>query len=201
MANAGYNMHTMNCHGCGKSVAYVYQTPEGAVVCIDCQFKMQQVNEMGQRSAERMINYLTGEMEAVTGISTNWPRFPEPKPPVHMHNPTVNSLQISDSVIGAVNQGYVESMNVALTNVSKDNVKAAQLMKVFSDAILSTQAMAKEDKEALLQHLSYLTGQLKTPNNKRPLTVIAELSTIISAAVTNYPVLNAIWEKISGLFT
>lgn len=187
------------CGSCGKSFGAGYEI-QGVPVCTDCAYKMQQINEMGQRSAERAINYLTGEIEAISGVSLNWPRFPEPKPPVHMHSPTLNSLQINDSVVGAVNQGYVESMNVSLSNVNKENQEVAKLVKLFSEYILQAQEIDKEVKEELLQHLSYLIGQLNTPKKKRATKVVKTIIGAIEIIVKAHPILKTMWDKIAPYF-
>jgi hypothetical protein len=188
------------CHFCSKSHARMYQLNDGGIMCLDCYSKFQATNESTQRGLERMINYLSDSIDSTFGIPMNSPRFPEPKPPVYMQNPTLNSLTIQDSVVGAVNQGSVQSMNVSLSNINQTHSKEAQLVKTFTEMMLKSQELEKEQKEEILDQLTYLTGQLAKPKEKRNHPVIKTMTTGITNILKSSKFLLDMWVVINVIF-
>lgn len=179
----------------------MYQLQDGGIMCLNCYSKFQAVNESQQRGLERMMNYLMDEAAWAAGIPMpNAPRFPEPKPPVYMQNPTVNSLQIQNSVVGAVNQGYVESMNASLSQISQVNESEAKVVKMFADMLIQSQEIDKQEKDAILQQLSFLTAQLSIKKEERPRAVIDAMLETITKALTAGGLLMTLWVKIKGMF-
>jgi hypothetical protein len=188
------------CHYCSQSHTRMYQLNDGGIMCLSCYSKFQTTNETTQRGLERMINYLNDSIDSTFGIPMSSPRFPEPKPPVYMQNPTLNSLTIQDSVVGAVNQGSVQSMNVSLSNINQTNSKEAQIVKAFTEMMLKSQELEKEQKEEILEQLTYLTTQLTKPKEKRNHPVIKAMITGITSILKGSKILLDIWIGINVIF-
>ena len=188
------------CQFCGQSFEKMFQFNDGSIICMNCYSRYQSAQESNQRGLERMMNYLTDEIEAAVGIPLSSPRFPEPKPPVYMNNPTVNNMNIQNSIVGAVNQGSVENMNVSLRNVSQNNSIEAQLIKTFTELFLQSEEIQKEQKEEILEQLSFLTTQLTKPEEKRPQPIIKTMIENISNILKGSKFLLEFWTVIQALF-
>lgn len=188
------------CQYCGGSFPRMYQLGDGSIMCLNCYSKYQTANASAQRGMERMMNYLMDEAEWAVGIPLHSPRFPEPKAPVHMHNPTLNSVNINNSVVGAINQGSVESMNVSLSNITQSNSKEAQLIKSFTELLLQSEELQKEQKEEILDQLVFLTNQLTKPKEQRQHKLISTMVGGITTALKGTKFLLELWLAFNGIF-
>src|SRR5713101_3585461 len=99
----------MKCIQCGKPAIVKY---DFGLLCVDCNLKFQQANDIAVGRLERQINFLMDEMEMVAGVRLGGGRFPERKPPiVHTGNMDIRPIVLSNSVVGNINQGTVQNLN------------------------------------------------------------------------------------------
>lgn len=199
VSKIGYNLG-MKCHGCNGNFDFVFQLDSGGNLCIDCRSKYEQTNEMVVRRLERNVNYLHDEMDSVFGIRTGG-RYAQPPAPVHINQPTMNNLNFSHSIVGAVNTGYVKDLMVNMSKVAmNNNEQAAQTIKTFTDALLQSQEIQKEEKERIIQQLSFLSEQLSLASEKRNDSVIRTVLQDVANAVQIGTGLAAAFTLVQALF-
>lgn len=189
------------CNGCNGNFDLVYQYSDtGASLCINCRAKYEQTNETVVRRLEREVNYLHDEMDSIFGIRTGG-RYAPPPSPIHINTPSMNNLNFSNSVIGAVNTGYVKDLMVKMSNVAiHDNEQAAQTVKTFIDLILKARELEKEEKEKIIQQVSYLTEQLVVAQENRNTPVIRVVLQDIANAIQTVAAAPLAFEAIKRLF-
>ena len=107
-------MKKMKCHNCGKPAIVTYNNGKLAL-CLDCNLKFQQAQELIFRRNVKMLNYLTTEIEAVDGLPRLFPRYKVSSPVYHKGDLILNNINIQNSNVGAINTGNVESIDVSLT--------------------------------------------------------------------------------------
>jgi hypothetical protein len=189
----------MKCHGCNGNFDFVFQLDAGGNLCIDCRNKYEKTNEMVVRRLERNVNYLHDEMDSVFGIRTGG-RYALPPAPIHIDKPTMNNLNFSNSIVGAVNTGYVKDLMVNMSKVAINNNEAAQTIKDFTDTLLKNQEIQKEEKEEIIQKLSFLSEQLSLADEKRNDSVIRTILQDVANAVQIGTGLATAFKLVQALF-
>ncbi|KKU28811.1 MAG: hypothetical protein UX80_C0010G0015 [Candidatus Amesbacteria bacterium GW2011_GWA2_47_11b] len=187
----------MKCCQCGKQAIVQYQF---GPLCVDCDWKLAQAQESRSQGYERMINYLSDQMDATLGIGRIGARFPEPKPPVINHAPvTLNSIAIDRSVVGSVNTGYISSLEINMSGIQQVNSDGADKIKEFAEAVLKEDRLGKIQKEEIIQQLNYLVEQFKVPAEKRSMAVIKSVGTGIIGLINFSASLVALWGPVKAL--
>jgi len=97
----------MKCQQCGKQAMITYEDGKIAL-CLDCNLKFQQAQEMIIRRNAEMINFLTGQIEASFGFLGMFPRYQITTPIYQQGDMTLNNINIKDSNVGAINTGNVK---------------------------------------------------------------------------------------------
>ncbi len=184
---------TILCSQCSKPA--VFNGPIGPL-CLDCTFKYQQIMDNQIANQERAINFLMDEMDMTFGIGRIGARFPERKPPIIQAAPvTMNNLNIDRSIIGAVNTGVVNQLEVNMKNISQ----GADEVKKFTEAVLKDKKLGKQQKEEIIQQLSYLVQQLRLPEQNRNISVIKAVGKATMEIINFSASLVALWVPIKGL--
>lgn len=188
----------MACNQCGKPGAVQYDNE--LVLCVDCDLKFQQARQMEHDRNIQALNHLYAQMESTTGIYGILPRYEVPQPTVHTGPVTQHNIQIHGSVVGAVNTGNIQKMNVALDLVQVGGApQLAEAIQKLTEAVLASPDLTPEKKTATVQHLSHIADQAALPKDKRQsaigTTVIEGLERLISASSR----LLAIWQTVKPL--
>ena len=144
----------MKCCQCPRP-ALLLVGPENARVplCLDCNLKFVQITTMQNDMLERLMNYLTDEMDLVAGLPGLSPKFPERKN-VAVGGVTLNNIQIDRSTIGVVNTGSIETVDSAVTVLkqSGDSHLATAVLELFQ-AVLNSQALRADTKAEIVDIL------------------------------------------------
>jgi hypothetical protein len=184
---------------CGERPAAIAIYEDKLPLCMPCYEAFMRGSEIQSRQSERLINYLTGQMEMITGIPLGAPRFPEPRPPIHFR-PVTNNIRVENSVVGAINTGQIQSLNVTISELSQLNPTLAKGLTDFSNAALNSAELSTEHREelvTLLQAVSAAAVKPKTATSKallRPwLSRIGEIAQGVAA-------LWEIWDRVRPLF-
>lgn len=176
------------CHNCPKPALFVVGD-EGPGFCLDCYAKFQEMLDRQMENQERMLNYLSDQVEAAVGIYGLAPRF-EPRRPrtvllkggVTMHN-----INIDRSTIGLVNTGTIGQVDTAVgvMKASGDS-DAASAFRDFTEKLFQLQDVDAELKNKLLEVLGALASEATLPRPQRRASVtralLTELSTIAGGA-------------------
>ncbi len=195
-------MNNVPCCQCGKIPA-LYQI-NGNPLCIDCAHKAEQIKYMQQAQYMQEMNHLSAEMESIVGIPDILPRYEIPKPPPIIKTQgglTLNNIKVSQSVIGAINTGNVQQIDVALTNIKNGgNDNAAQVIKQFTEAMLQEKAIDNNLKNQIIEQLLFLASQASIPADRQKKSIINVLLENIKKGIEHVPTLLSLFEILKKLF-
>lgn len=188
----------MACSQCGKPAAIQYE--DKLLLCVDCDLKFQQARQIEHDRNVQVVNHLLDQMESRIGVSGVLPRYQVPKPTIQTGPVTQHNIHIHDSVVGAVNTGNIQEMNVALDRVQLGgSPELASALQKLTEAVLASPDLTPEKKTAAVQHLSHITDQAALPKDKRQsaigTTILEGFERIISVSSS----LLAIWETVKPL--
>lgn len=162
--------------------------PEGSRVplCLDCNLKLTQLQAAQNAESERMINYLVSQMESSVGLPVSLPRFPERRI-IQGGNVALNNIKVSNSTIGVLNTGNVQTIDSALTVLRESGDAAlSKGLTDFSQAVLAHPTLAAADKDKLCEILSVVATEATAPKEKRrPFAIrplLQELATLAGGA-------------------
>lgn len=187
----------MKCYQCTNQA--IYDTQFGPF-CVHCYHKIQQIQDGQNENLERMLNYLGDQMDMVTGFSTGSPRFPERKPPIIHNAPlTVNSINIDRSVIGNVNTGLIDNLEVSMQSITQINNVGAERIKEFTEAVLKEEKLTNDQKEEIIQQLEFIGQQLNIAIEKRNNATIKSVTHGIVSLINFSASLMTLWDPVKKL--
>jgi len=174
----------------------MFQIEGNHLLCIDCHLKFQQALAIQNEQLSSTLNWLTDQMESRIGLSGVLPRIHVPKP-VHIHNSgktNFNNIRIEGSVVGSINTGEVERIDLALTNVRAggQDALASELQKI-TQAVLDSKELAQEARNEAVEGLSYLAEQAVLPQDRRQKSLGKRILSNIERLLTDSANLTAIY--------
>lgn len=160
---------------------------ENHLLCLDCYSKLMQAQAIQFEQNARLINFCVDHMESVVGLPGLSPRIAMPKPIVHTGDMTLNNIDVRDSVLGAINTGEVERLDVALSNVRVGgNRKLAVTLKQLTQSILDAEDITDDQRTEMLEAMSYVAQQAVLPAAERQKSlgrrVVATLAKLLNAS-------------------
>jgi len=182
------------CSQCGKpAVVGVGDNP----LCVDCLYKFQQAILMRDRMLKEEVNFLIGQMEAVSGIYGLFPRYALPEPVIHQGSMNFHNIKVDRSVVGAINTGNVKRIDVALDNIQANSGDASlqQALKEFTEALLNEASLTAAAKNEVLEQLAVVAGQAAMPKESRSWGILKALVTNIGTQVATTG-LAVLWDAI-----
>lgn len=149
----------MSCSQCSKPAVFMLEDKHP--LCVDCWAKVQNVlaTQMAQNMA--MMNLAAEEMDFIAGFGRKSPRVQIPIP-THVHRGTVyfHNIRVDRSIVGAINTGEVQSIDVALDRVRQiTSEPAADALRVLTEAVLTERSLSDAAKRELIEQVSFLTHQ------------------------------------------
>jgi hypothetical protein len=191
----------MKCQQCGKPAIMKYGEGEESIfLCIDCNLKYQQSIEMAQRRNAEMINFLTGQIESQFGMYGMFPRYQVTSPVIHKGDIKLNNINVNNSVVGAINTGVVQSIDVSLSVIkSQGEPDIVDSIKGLTEQLIKSNDINDKQKNEILEQLSFISEQLAKPKESRKRSLIGPVFKTIGAALTGFPKLIEAWEKLRQL--
>lgn len=190
----------MACNQCGKPA--IYQL-EGHPLCLGCYERHQRLLMDEQVQNAAMINYLKDSMQysVFGGVP---PRIEIPKPTIQVGRMTNNNIRVDNSVVGVINTGEVDKIQVTLENIrAGGNADVADALKRLTEAVLASRALPDADKKGAVEHVSYLADQAARPPDQRQRatskSVIEGLERSLSVAADVYHVWKAVAPLIAAV--
>lgn len=186
----------MKCHQCNKPAIVEY--PNGMAFCLDCNFKFQQTLDLQNATLERQINYLNDEIDSTFGIGPTGARFPTRNPTVFTGNINFKPITLTGSVVGSINQGTINGLNINLSNISIGNPELATKLKDFSEAIVNDKKLNDSNKNESIENVKFLSEQITNPNRNKSVikSVVNSISKIIEVSAD----LVTLWSVLSPYF-
>jgi len=145
-------------------------------LCLDCYFKLTQIQQRDLESNERMLNYLSDEIASQVGMSSMGPRFPPRPQPVHIGGIKLNNISVNNSVVGTINTGSIGSVDQSISALVQLGEPAlAEAIKSLSEAILQSAELTRNQRNELVEIMSVLAREAATPKEARRSTVAQTL--------------------------
>ena len=185
------------CTQCDKQAIALWG---GHPLCVEHLTMMQNSFDKQNEAYERTINMLEGQIWDTVGLARPTPPFPERKPPIYVQDKrTQNTIHIDRSVVGAVNTGTIENLEVSMTHINNSNAELAQAIKNFTESIGREPGLNNEQKQEISDQLAVLVREIGLPKEKRRPGVIKALAGAIKSAVDTYGALHGLWQIIQGI--
>jgi len=112
---------------------------------------------------------------------------------------TFHNIHVQGSVVGAINTGQVQQIDVAIDHIKLGGDQAlAQSLAQFAEALLADTELRENDKKEILEQLSFLSVQTATPKDQRkPGMIRSELEGVGKAILGT--ALTALWHHLQPL--
>lgn len=191
------------CSQCGNNAMYEV---EGHLLCLQCAKVWQDMLRGQIEDQVRALNFLHEEMEMITGMPGVLPRYELPKPPtINTRRITLNNIQVSDSVVGVINTGQIEKLDVAVDAVrDAGQEQLADALQKLSQAVVDAPDLLPQQKDEAVEHLAFLAEQASMPKERRQRsvakTVIVGLEHVLNAAASVVTLWQAVRPYLLGLF-
>jgi len=157
----------MKCYQCEKPAMYQIGD-ENIPLCLDCYYKLAQINQQEVENSERMMNYLTDQMDATIGIGPTGPKFPTRPQPVNINGVKMNNISVNNSVVGTINTGSIGSVDQSITALLQlGESDTANAIKSLTEAFLKSNDLTKNQQNELIETLSVLAKEAATPQQAR----------------------------------
>ena len=188
-------MTRLKCVNCEKPAVWHMGPKEyGILLCLDHAKIAQDIQSQQNEICERQINMLEGHMYDIVGLPRPTLAYPERKAPVVIHQPKIdNSIHIDRSVVGSVNTGTIQNLEVSMSHINSSNPELAQSFKSFKEAVAKEQGLKPEQKEEILEQLSALSQEMELPQEKRRPGIIKSLIGGIKTGVGALVTLDGLW--------
>jgi hypothetical protein len=141
------------CSQCGKPAMY---SRAGHPLCLDCNWKAVQTWQHRDAALKQQMNFLLDQAEALTGMYGVMPRYKVARPLIHQGPMNFHSINVDRSVVGAINTGNVEKMEVALNNIhtKNGNAELERALKEFTEAVLRETSLSVHAKDEIVEQSS-----------------------------------------------
>jgi len=191
----------MQCKQCGNNAIVILG---GHPLCIDCFYKFKKIQQMEDRNYMQEMNHIMDMAEFTVGMPGILPRYNiQPQQPIHINKPfNFNNINISNSVVGALNLGEAKKIDVSIEMFkNSDNNEIIEPLKEFTEAVINEQKLNKELKNEILEQLSFLSSQANLSDNQKvKRSIVKPVFLRIKEAINLVPALLGLWEKLQPLF-
>ncbi len=187
----------LSCTQCGKSaIISVDNNP----LCADCYLKFQQATQMQNAIQIQKVNYLTDMIEATIGIYGVLPRYKVTQPMVHQGPLTFNNIRVDQSVVGSINTGDVQRIDIAMSDIKRSgNEELVKALEEFTEAVIAETKLEAKLRNEIIEQISFLASQSALPKeNQKPGIVKAVLLRVKNMAST-IVLLASLWDKLQPL--
>lgn len=188
-----------SCSQCGRPAIVGYKG--GLNLCVDCNLKFQQAQELIQTRLEREHNRILDEADLVSGIPTYGGRYPERRPPVTMSG-TFNSIHIERSNVGVINSGTIQSVQVSLDGIQQGgNAALAAALKEITEAVINSTELQPSQKNDAVQMLETVAVEAAKPKDQRRTAVVRAVLVGFGEVVKVGASLGALWDRLGPTIT
>jgi len=179
------------CSQCGNNA--IYQIEGGHLLCLDCYYKMQSIEQQQLAFLIAQKNYYIDQIEATVGLPGTLPRHHIPQAA-----PVINkNINISNSTVGAVNTGYIESLNVNLSFLAEHgHEELAKQVESFANSLMKEESVSDTIKSEVLEQIEFISRQLVAKEPPKKGLIKSILSSIPVLIASSESLLN-IWNGIS----
>ena len=184
---------SMTCNQCSNQA--MWEIPGGddcsIYLCLNCYAKYMEISEQKQAALIRSMNQNLALLEAHTGIPT--PRHPEPKPKGKI---TMQHINLAGANVGVVNTGTIKELNGSVSvmaQAGEKNLSAA--LAEFAQAVLSSKTLEQDQREQILERLSFIAQQATKPKPERSKVLLPTKLLELSGLVRGVEALSTLYES------
>ena len=182
---------------CSQCDRLAIETVNDTPLCVSCHYQFIVTQTLICRNYAIGLNYFSAEMDSITGLRLSNPmQVPDiPKGPF-----ILNNIKVDNSVVGSINTGNVEKIDVSISVLKgAGNKEASAALKTLAEAIANSPAVPDADKDMMLDQVAYLSEQaVVAAKDRRPGVIRAAFAsiTLSSAAVTT---ISTAWQAAEPL--
>jgi hypothetical protein len=184
------------CDQCGKPAIVEVS---GHPLCVDCNLKDVQAKQIRDRILKGTANFMRDEMEAQAGVQGVLPRYKLHTPVILQGPMNFHNINVDRSVVGAINTGNVQKMEVALNEIHAHNTnpQLENSLKQFTEAVLKDGELSAQVKDEIVEQLAVLAAETAKPKESRSAGVV---KAVLKSVATSIPsALIEHWDKIKVL--
>jgi len=186
-----------SCNQCGKPAII---TVDNNPLCVDCYLKFQQAMQIQDTMYVKEMNYLTDMMEATVGLYGVLPKYKIRQPVVYQGPLTFHNIKVDQSVIGSINTGEVQRIDVAMSHIkTSGNEELVKALKEFTEAVIAETKLDAELKNQIIEQISFLTSQSALPKEKRKSGIIKAVLLAVKNMVSTIVALSPLWNNLQPL--
>ena len=190
-------LNMVACNQCGKpAVVAVGDNP----LCVDCYSKFQQAVRQQDIMMKEHYNRVIGDAEALTGMYGITPRYEIQQPVIHQGDMTFHNIKVDRSVVGSINTGNVERIEVSLDHINQSGEEHfGSALAAFTRDVIKNADLSPEAKHEILEQLEVVTAEVAIPKERRRAGVLKSVGAGIASAVSTAADLATLWTVIQGL--
>ena len=190
----------MKCHQCEKMV--FYQLEGNVPVCLDCYYKIIQINNIQFLQAAAMANQALDDMDMITGMRTIGGRVPVAELAIAARGGdrnVYNNIKINHSTVGVINTGDLAKIDAVITLTKETDI---QQLKELTQVILDSQEKPDVEKQELIDLVRSIAEQVQSGRKKSVILSlfkgVEERIQTISAAIPIYEKMKPMIEALLG---
>ena len=181
----------MKCSQCDREAIGMMNNGQGPAVCVEHYVMLQSAIQRNISVLRDLVQDQEDDINLMFGIP---PRPRRPAPVIHQGNNVFKQLKIDNSNIGVVNMGTIDSLNATISYIQQaGSVELANQIKSFAEAVSASTELSKELQKEILEQLSYLGTQIRTPSEQRNQGVIKTILKSIEPTVSTAAGLATLW--------
>ena len=183
------------CSQCDKSAILKIQNNP---LCVDCYSKFEQANSLRYAQLAALHNQTLDDIDDIAGLPVTSGRLKIPKPiTVNTGQTTYNNIQVDNSVIGTINTGNIEKLDVMMSVMRNgNNQELANALQQLTQAIIDSSDLKSSDKDSAIEWLSYLSSQALTQETDRQSTIIRAAISTLEQILSKAGSVASIWSAI-----
>ncbi len=112
---------------------------------------------------------------------------------------TFHNISVSNSVVGAINTGNVQRIDVAIERIKQvgaGGAKLAEALREFTQAVIDEKELAEEQRKNIVEQLVFVTDQIQTKSAERNKGVTGVVLSGIGTAISASNGLVTLWQHL-----
>ena len=148
------------CGQCGKPA--IFQVGD-VPLCVDCNLKFEQAQEMYIQRERAELDHLADYMESVTGVAGVIPRYSKPQTPIQTGPVTFNNIRVDRSIVGAINTAAMGKLDIVMTNarnLGEGGQKISDALQKLTQAVVDSTELRAATKNEVIENLDFVLAQI-----------------------------------------
>jgi hypothetical protein len=176
----------------------------GQNLCVHCNAILQDSVYKQQVMNVAMMNLAMDEMDAAVGFPGSSPRIelPQTSTIIHGGDMNIHNINVTDSVVGAINTGNVKTIDVSIDHLKQSNNEdVAEALRQMTEAILGEPSLNDSGKNEMIDQITYLATQAQIGEQDRQKGTIKAVFGNLKEAVGAFHTLNDVWGLVKPVLS